>query len=189
MSKITVFTHLSADGFFAGPNGEIDWFKAIPKDKDYDDFTHDQSSSGNALIFGRKTYEVMKNYWPTPEAIKTDPKMSEVVNNNTKIVFSKTLTRLDEGPNWKNLKLFHDIDPKEVLKLKNEKDMTILGSGTIVEQFANLGLIDEYELMIVPIVLGSGKALFKGVKKINLKLLEARAFKNGIVLQRYQPAM
>ncbi len=65
--------------------------------------------------------------------------------------------------------------------------MTILGSGTIVQQFANLNLIDEYSLVVVPVILGAGKPLFKDVKNMNLKLLDARAFKNGIVLLRYQP--
>jgi len=129
MNKITVFSHVSADGFFAGPNGEIDWFKAIRKDKDYDDFTHEQSSSGNALIFGRKTYEMMKSYWPTTDAIKNDPKMAEVVNNNPKIVLSKTLNNVAEGPNWKNIKLFHEIVPKAVLKTNDERDITIYRSG------------------------------------------------------------
>jgi dihydrofolate reductase len=188
MSKITVFTHVSADGFFAGPNGEIDWFKAIQKDKDYDEFTRQQSSGGNALIFGRKTYEMMKSYWPTPDAIKSDPQMAEVVNHNQKFVFSKTLNSVTEEPNWKNIKLLHEIDPREIRKLKDEKEITILGSGSIVQQFANLGLIDEYELMIAPVVLGSGKSLFKDVKQMHLKLLEVRAFKNGIVMQRYRSA-
>jgi dihydrofolate reductase len=96
---------------------------------------------------------------------------------------------VEEGPNWKNIKLFHEIKPKEIIRLKEQKgkDITILGSGTIVQQLANLGLIDEYQLMVVPVVLGAGKCLFKDVKEMNLKLLEARSFKNGIVSLRYQP--
>ena len=84
---------------------------------------------------------------------------------------------------------FHEIKPEEIVKLKEQegKGMTILGSGTIVQQLTTLGLIDEYQLVVVPVVLGSGKALFKDVKNTNLKLLEARAFGNGVVLLRYQP--
>jgi dihydrofolate reductase len=97
---------------------------------------------------------------------------------------------VEEGPNWKNIKLFHEIKPEEIIRLKEQqgKDFTILGSGTIVQQFANLGLIDEYHLVVVPIILGTGKLLFKDVKKTNLKLLGAREFKNGIVLLKYRPA-
>ena len=131
---------------------------------------------------------MMKSYWPTPDAIKNDPGMAKVVNNSQKIVFSKTLKSVEEGPNWKNIKLFHEIKPEEIIKLKEQggEDFTILGSGSIVQQFANLGLIDEYQLVIVPIILAAGKPLFKNVKKMNLKLLEARSFKNGIVLLHYQ---
>ncbi len=96
---------------------------------------------------------------------------------------------MEEGQNWKNIKLFHEIKREEIIKLKDQegKDFTILGSGTIAQQFANPGLIDEYQLVIVPVILGAGKYLFKDVKKMNLKLLEARAFKNGIVLLKYRP--
>lgn len=191
MRKISIFIHVTVDGFFAGPNGEIDWFKVIMKDDEWDKYTHEQSSrSGNTLIFGHTTYEMMKSYWPTEDAIKNDPGMARVVNNSPKIVFSKTLQSVEEGRNWKNIILFHEIKQEEIVKLKEQegKDFTILGSGTIVQQFANMGLIDEYQLVIVPIILGAGKYLFKDVKKMNLNLLETRAFKNGIVLLKYRPA-
>jgi len=79
------------------------------------------------------------------------------------------------------------MDQGELRNLKREEDITILGSGTIVQQLANLGLIDEYALIVVPIILGEGKPLFKDVRKTNLRLVEQRAFRNGIVLLRYQP--
>ena len=191
MRKITVFNHVTVDGFFAGPHGEIDWFKVIKKDDEWDKYTHQQSAKlGNTLIFGHTTYEMMKSYWPTPDAIKNDPGMARVVNNSPKIVFSKTLQKVEEGHNWKNIKLFHEIKLEEIIKLKEQEgeDFTILGSGSIVQQFANLGLIDEYQLVIVPVILGGGKSLFKDVKKMNLKLLGTRAFKNGIVLLKYIPS-
>jgi dihydrofolate reductase len=186
MKKITVFNHVTVDGFFAGPNGEIDWFKVIKKDDEWDAYTHRQAQPGNTLIFGHTTYEMMKSYWPTPDAIKSDPGMAKAVDESPKIVFSKTLESVEEGPHWKNIRLFHEIKPEDIRKLKEKQDMTILGSGTIVQQFANLGLIDECSLVVVPIVLGAGKPLFKDAKTMNLKLLEAKTFKNGIVLLRYQ---
>ncbi len=131
----------------------------------------------------------MKSYWPTPDAIKNNPSMAEVMNNSPKIVFSKTLQSVEEGPHWKNITLFHEIKPEEVVKMKEQdgQDFTILGSGTIVQQFANLGLIDEYQLVVYPVILGAGKNLFNDVKKMNLQLVSSRAFKNGIVWLRYQP--
>ena len=174
MRKITVFNHLTVDGFFAGPQGEMDWFMGIKKDEEYEAYTHEQSSkSGNTLIFGHTTYEMMKSYWPTPDAIRNDPGMASVVNNSPKIVFSKTLKNVKEEPNWKNIRLFHEIKLEEIIKLKEQagEDFTILGSGSIVQQFSNLGIIDDYHLVIVPVILGMGKPLFKDVNKMNLKLL------------------
>src|SRR2546422_9314236 len=104
MKKISVFDHVSIDGFFAGPNGEIDWFKSIEKDDDFEAFTHESAKSESTLVFGRTTYEMMKGFWPTPEAIKMDPDMAKVMDESPKIVFSKTLQRVEEGPNWKNIR-------------------------------------------------------------------------------------
>ena len=188
MTKVSVFLHLTLDGFYAGPNGEIDWFKVIKKDAEYDDYTHGQSEARNTLIFGRTTYEMMKSWWPTPAAIAADPKMAAVVNESPKIVFSRKLKVVEEGPNWKNITLRHEIEPGHVRTLKTKGDLTILGSGSIVRQFANLGLVDEYALIVVPIVLGRGKPLFEGVEKTEIELLESRSFRNGLVLLRYKPA-
>jgi dihydrofolate reductase len=185
-NKIAVFNYITLDGFFAGPKGEIDWFKFIDKDVEWDSYTHNQVQQGSTLIFGRTTYEIMKSYWPTPDAIKFDPVMAKSVNESPKIVFSKTIETVEEAPHWKNITLFHEIKAEIIHKLKEKYDMTILGSGTIVQQFANLDLIDEYSLVLVPIILGAGKSLFKDVKTINLKLVEVKMFKNGIVLLRYQ---
>ena len=186
MGKISVFNHISIDGFYAGPNGELDWFYSLPHDDEWHKYTHSQAGGNSTLIFGRTTYEMMKSYWPTPDAIKNDPKMAKSVNESPKIVFSKKLKKVEEGSNWKNITLYHEINPKEIIKLKKNNDMTILGSGNIVQQFTNLNLIDNYFLIVVPVILGSGKSFFNDVKKMNLKLVEARSFKNGIVLIHYK---
>ncbi|RPJ78950.1 MAG: dihydrofolate reductase [Alphaproteobacteria bacterium] len=193
MGAIHVFNHISIDGFFAGPNGEIDWFYAVPHDDEWHKYTHSQAGTSSTLIFGRTTYEMMKSFWPTEEAIKTDPGMADAVNNSPKIVFSRTLNSVEEESNlpagkagWKNIRLLHEINPDEILKLKRKNDMTILGSGSIIQQLANLDLIDEYFLVIVPLILGSGKSLFENVNKTNLKLINVNSFKNGIVLMHYK---
>ncbi|HEV8118845.1 MAG TPA: dihydrofolate reductase family protein [Thermoanaerobaculia bacterium] len=188
MGKVSVFLHLTLDGFYAGPNGEIDWFKSIGQDPEYDAYTHGESEAGNTLIFGRTTYEMMKSWWPTPAAIAADPKMAAVVNESPKIVFSRKLKAVEEAPNWKNITLRHEIDPGHVRTLKAKGDLTILGSGSIVQQFANLRLIEEYALIVVPLVLGRGKSLFEGIEKSDVQLLESRSFRNGLVLLRYKPA-
>ncbi|MEJ2555924.1 MAG: dihydrofolate reductase family protein [Anaerolineae bacterium] len=186
MKKISVFNHVSVDGLFAGPNGEIDWFQAV-HDDEWDRYAQEHADlSRNTLMFGHTTYEMMKSWWPTPAAMQMDPDMAEVMNNSPKIVFSRRLKAAEDEPNWKNTRVFHQIDQGEIQNLRRKEDITILGSGTIVQQLANLGLIDEYSLVVVPIILGEGKPLFKDVHTTNLRLVEQRAFRNGIVLLRYQ---
>lgn len=186
MRKIGVFDSVTVDGFYAGPNGELDWFK---HDDELNEFSSEQAKSGDTLIFGRTTYEMMAGYWPTPDAMKTNPVVAGIMNSIPKIVFSKTLKAVREGPNWTNIRLLHEIRPEEIVKLKEQggRGIAILGSGTIVQQFANLGLIDEYRLLVHPVVLGAGKPLFKNVKRMNLRLLDTRTFKSGIVLLTYKP--
>lgn len=185
--KILVFIQVSADGFFAGPDGEIDWLHRIDPDTEWIDYSHEQAQKGTSILtFGHTTYDIMKDYWPTDAALEMDPDMARILNESQKIVFSKKLESVEEEPNWKNIQLFHEINRDELIKLKEKNDLTILGSGSIVQEFANLGLIDEYSLVVVPMILGKGKPLFENVKKTNLKLLESRQFGNGIVLLRYQ---
>jgi dihydrofolate reductase len=187
MRKITTFTHVSVDGFFAGPNGEIDWFHSIPKDDEFERFTHEASSSRSTLFMGRTTYDMMKSFWPTPEAAKTDPHMAEVMRNSPKVVFSKSLQSVEESRTWKNVELLHDVERERILELKQRSDITILGSGSIVQQLTSLGLIDDYTLVVVPVVLGRGKPLFKDVSRTALRLRDSKAFGNGLVVNHYSP--
>lgn len=186
MSAIHVFNHISLDGFFAGAGGEIDWFHSVPKDEEFDTYIHRQSKGGSTLLFGRTTYEMMKSYWPTPEAKQADPGMASAMNDSPKVVFSTTLDA-NEGRGW-NVTVARDIDRDAILRLKAQRPITILGSGTIVQQLTNLGLIDEYQLLLVPVVIGKGKPLFAGVQKTQLVLKSAQSFKNGIVVLKYAPS-
>ena len=132
---------------------------------------------------------MMKNYWPTPEAMRNDPEMAKVVNNGEKIVFSRKLENVEEGPNWKNVSLLKEINVDNITKLKKKKgkDITIIGSGSVIRQLTDLGLIDEYQLMVVPVVLGTGKSFFANVRQMDLELIESKAYGNGLVQLRYRP--
>ncbi len=187
MRKIIVFNLVTVDGLFAGPNGEIDWHNF---DDEMGKYSVKQMKSLGALIFGKTTYELMASYWPTLDGIKSEPVVAGIMNNIPKMVFSKTLKEVKDGPIWKNVTVFREIKPEEFIKMKEQegRDIAIFGSGTIVQQFTNLGLIDEYRLIVNPLILGEGKPLFKDIKnKINLKLINTRVFKNGNVLLCYQP--
>ncbi len=133
------------------------------------------------------TYELMASYWPTPDAIKNVPIVAEGMNNADKIVFSRTLKKAE----WNNTRLVKDNIVEEIKRMKQMpgKDMTLLGSGSIVTQFAQQGLIDEYQIMVDPVVLGDGTPIFKGLKHtLNLKLTATRTFRSGVVLLSYQLA-
>jgi len=183
MRRLGVFNLVTLDGYFAGPGGDISWHNP---DQEFQELANEASNSGNTLLFGRVTYELMAGYWPTPEAIKEDPVVARGMNSAEKIVFSRTLKSAD----WANTRLVKDDMPAEVRRLKegSGKGLTILGSGSLVAQLAQEGLIDEYQVLLVPVVLGRGKTMFEGVKdRLPLKLVSSRTFKNGTVLLDYEP--
>jgi dihydrofolate reductase len=186
MSKLSVFENVTLDGYFSGPNGDISWAHRSD-DEEWNKFVEENASSGEGiLLFGRVTYDLMVQYWPTPQAAKNDPIIAERMNNFQKIVFSRTLDK----PAWKNTTVVKGDIESEIQRLKDDgKDMTILGSGSIVSQLAQAGLIDEYQLSINPVVIGKGRTVFEGVKdKFNLKLTKTRNFKNGNVVLLYERA-
>ena len=184
MRKLIVFNHVSLDGYFTDVNGDMSW--AHKNDAEWNTFVEENASSGGELLFGRITYELMVSYWPTPHAIKNDPTIAERMNNLPKVVFSRTLDKAS----WNNTKLVKGDMAAEIRKMKKEpgKDMVIFGSGSIVTQLAQEGLIDEYQMVVNPIVLGKGRTMFDGIKeKLTLKLTKTRIFGNGNVLLCYEP--
>jgi dihydrofolate reductase len=183
MRKVTVFNFVTLNGCFKGPKGDISWHRHGAEENEY---AVEGLKSGNTLLFGRVTYKMMASYWPTPIAIKNSPIVAEGMNNADKIVFSRTLKKVE----WNNTRLVKSNMVKEIKKMKqmSGKDMTLLGSGNILTQLANQGLIDEYQIMIDPVVISNGTPLFKDIKnKLNLKLTMTRTFKSGVVLLCYQP--
>ena len=179
MRKIIVSNYVSLDGFFAGPNGEIDWFVW---DEETEAYAKELAASIDTILFGRVTYELMVGYWPT--AATEDPIITKYMNNSPKIVFSRTLEKAD----WKNTRLLREIDPQEIRNLKEQpgKDLVIYGSGSIVSTLAQSGLIDDYRIFVNPVVLGNGKPLFVGLKeRFKLNLLSTKTFRCGVVLLHY----
>jgi dihydrofolate reductase len=187
LNKITVFNYLSLDGHYCGPNGETGWFQDIRADEEWSRFSQLNAGMGDTLLLGRRTYEMMRSFWPTPEAQELDPGMAKEMNGSPKVVFSKSLKESGEGPRWKNVKILPEIKKDEILNLKAAAagDLVVLGSGSVVQQLAALGLIEVFSLVLVPRVLGKGRPFFASVGEARLELLEERSFKNGIVFLRY----
>src|SRR6266498_1288588 len=179
MRKLIVFNHVSLDGYFVDSNGDMSWAKADRQDAEWDAFVAGNASGGGVLVFGRVTYDLMAGFWPTPVA-------AAGMNNMPKVVFSRTL----DHASWNNTTLVKGYLAAEMRKMKQAsgENMVILGSGSIVSQLAQEGLIDEYHIVVNPAVLGQGRTMFDGVKeKLRLKLTKTRAFGNGNVLLCYEP--
>ena len=186
MRKLLVFNSVTLDGYFSGPNGDMSWAHRPAKDTEFDAFVAENAKGGGVLVFGRITYELMMSYWPTPAALKNNPVVAEGMNNLPKVVFSRILDKAS----WKNTKLVKGDLAGEVRKMKKEpgQDMVIMGSGSIVSQLAQEGLIDEYQMVVMPVVLGQGRTMFDGIKrKLTLKRTKTRSFGNGNVLLCYEP--
>jgi dihydrofolate reductase len=185
MRSLIVFNHVSLDGYFVDKKADMRW--AHKQDPEWNEFVAGNARGGGVLLFGRVTYEMMASYWPTPMAAQNSPAVAERMNNLQKVVFSRTLDKAS----WKNTKLVKGDLVTEVRKMKQDSSegLVIMGSGTIVSQLAQEGLIDEFQIVVCPIVIGSGRTLFEGVKeKLNLKLTKSRTFGNGNVYTCYQPA-
>ena len=190
MRKVIVSNLVSLDGYYAGPNGEIDWFTGLA-DKEFESYAIDLISTADTMLFGRVTYELMASYWPTATPATDDPRIIDAMNSFPKVVFSKTLEKVE----WTNSRLVKSDVAEEVLRLKqlpaspsggSVKNMVIYGSGTIVSALAHKNLIDDYRIFVCPTILGGGQPLFKDiVDRIHLRLLETTRFGTGMVALHY----
>jgi dihydrofolate reductase len=194
MRRIVMFNRVTADGYFAGLDGNLDW--VVPEDE-----IDKEGAAGIAhtdtILFGRRTYELFEGFWPhaLDDSTATDPHrpgrrspamraMAIWINEATKLVFSRTLKNVT----WKNSRLLHEFDPREIQAIKRQpgKDMMIFGSGSIVSQLTQHGLIDEYQFVVSPTLLGSGRPLLSGVSKsLRVSLVEAKEYDSGNVKLRY----
>jgi len=188
MRKLILFLHASLDGFVEGPNGAMDigW---IAYDADLASHAKEILSTADTVIWGRSTYQMMHNYWPSmlsnPEASEHERKHAEWIEKTKKIVFSTTLDTVE----WNNSRLVKDHVEEEINKLKQKqgKDMVILGSPRFAHYLMQLDLIDEYKITISPVLIGSGLPLFQGIQeKTNLKLIENKTFTSGAIGLHYQ---
>ncbi len=187
MRKVIASIFVSIDGFIVGPNEDISWVMNNFND-DMAKYAGDLMNTMSEVLLGRRTYEIMSNAWPN-QTEATSPG-ADKMNNTPKIVFSRTLDKAPWGT-YDNARVVKDHVTEEIARLKQQpgKNMVIYGSASLVRNFTELGLIDEYQLLVHPIVLGSGKPLFAGLAHaVNLRLLCTEAFKNGVVVLYYEPA-
>jgi dihydrofolate reductase len=190
-----MFNWVTADGYFAGPDGNLEW---VVPDEGQAKAAAESIPGFDTVLFGRRTYELFEGFWrhavddaPTaPDPHRPGGRSREHravatwLNEMTKLVFSRTL----KGVTWGNSRVLHELDPREIETMKRQpgKDMIIFGSGSIVSQLTQHGLIDEYQFVVCPILLGSGRPLLSGVSKNSrLDLLETKQYQSGDVMLRY----
>jgi len=185
MRKIVSFMHISLDGFVAGLKGEMDWIKV---DEEIFDYVGKRISEGDTALYGRVTYQLMENYWPTagekPTATKHDIEHSKWYNKVHKVVLSKTMK--DAGLTNTKIISGNLSDKINEIKQKAGKDILLFGSPTATHSLIQLNLIDGYWLFVNPIILGRGIPLFVDTKdKTKLKLLTTRQFTCGVTELNY----
>lgn len=185
MRKIVLTEWVSLDGYTSGPNNDMSYVGEY-FNEEMGRYEGTIVDSGDTLILGRVTYDSFAGSWPhvpdNPNSSEDEKVYARKLNAMRKVVFSRTLASAD----WNNSEVWRDIDAQAIKKLKEQdgKDILIYGSASIVQQLTSLGLIDEYQVLVHPVLLGGGKSLF-GDAKASLKLVSAKPFSSGVVLLTY----
>jgi dihydrofolate reductase len=184
--QLSAFMHVSLDGYFCDPRGDMSFAHKPPDDTEWQEFVAENAAGSGVLVFGRTTYDMMAAWWPTPAAAKAMPEVAAQMNALSKIVFSRTLRSAD----WNNTTLIKNDLVGTISRMKAEPgpDMAILGSGSVVTQLAGAGLIDTIQIVVNPVALGGGTSFLAGLRQpLNLTLTHARTFGNGSAVLCYAP--
>jgi dihydrofolate reductase len=189
MRRVIASMNVTLDDFMSGTNGELDWHFPL-WNEEMAAYAFEELNGADTIILGRITYQAMASYWPAAatqkESTRHDMAFANLMNDRTKIVFSKTLKKAA----WKNTKLVHGDVAKEIAALKQQRggDMIVYGSGSIVTALIQSGLVDEYQVWIHPVVIGNGVPFFKDMRsRLDLKLLRTKRFASGVIILYYEP--
>jgi dihydrofolate reductase len=184
MRRLFLFMNVSLDGYFEGPGHDISFFNA--RDDHFEPFSPEQGQEVDTILFGRKTYGLMKAFWPKPQAAQAAPEIAKFMNENHKVVASHRAFE----PGWSKVTVISNNVTGEVQKLKEQpgKNIIMFGSNNLCVSLMQAGLVDEFQILVAPIALGEGTSLFAGLsKRADLVLTETRQFKSGKILLTYEP--
>lgn len=184
MRNLSAFMNVTLNGYVSDSDRDMSWAHA--QDAEFNSFVADNAKGGGDLLLGRVTYDMMAAWWPSPQAAQTMPDVAEGMNRMPKWVASRTLTQ----PGWANTQVLQGDLPEAVRKLKmaSGPDIAIPGSGSVVAQLAEIGLLDEIQIVVNPVALGAGRAFLEGVTgELDFELAGSRVFANGKVFLRYTP--
>jgi dihydrofolate reductase len=188
MRKIVATEFYTLDGLMSDPEDRMEWVLGTFNAEmgQYEGGIYD---SADTLLLGAVTYKIFEGYWPNaaddPNTAPGEVEMAHKMNQIRKIVYSKSIRTVT----WQNSELRPEIDAAELQRMKQApgKDMIVVGSASIVQQLTDLGLVDEYHLLLHPVILGKGKPLFKGIREgRSLALVGTEDFGNGVVLLKYK---
>lgn len=175
---------VSLDGFFEGPDHDLSWHNA--DNDEFADFANEQTASVGGILFGRRTYDMMADFWPKPIGEEADPTTAKLMNQAQKYV----VTHHSFESEWENTEVITtDVQEKiQELKAQNNKDLAVFGSSNLCLTLLEAKLLDELRIMVNPVVIGSGTPLFHGYKyRLKFQLIDSRPFKSGNVLLTYKP--
>jgi dihydrofolate reductase len=180
MRKIMYYVHQSLDGFIEGPNGEFDWAQLGPELSDYSLSLADRADT---FLYGRTVWGVMSSYWPNAESMNPDEHalaFAPIWRTTLKVVLSTTL----ESADW-NTRIVRTAEEIKAIKAEPGKDILLTGSASVAAALAELGLVDEYHVIVHPVVLGGGKPGYRPADGRELRLAETRSFDGRTVLLRH----
>lgn len=188
MRKLVVFLHSSLDGFVEGPQGAMDigW---ITYNHELEGFANEVLQTADTIVWGRKTYEMMYDYWPTvpsnENASEHELNHAKWIENVEKVIFSKALNSVD----WHNSRLVKKNVKDEIIHMKQQegKDIVVLGSPRFAHYLMQLDVVDEYKITVSPILIGKGLPLFQNIhEQVDLKLIDSQTFESGALGLIYQ---
>jgi dihydrofolate reductase len=180
MRKLNVFESISVDGYFVDAAGDMSWAHAGQEDPEFAAWVGGNANQGGELLFGRNTYQIMEAFWPTPAAAQQMPEVARGMNAARKYLASRTVQ-----PAWSNTRLLKGelTDAVRELKAQDGPTITVLGSGSVVAQLGEAGLVDQYMFVTIPVSLGAGRTVFSKGRK--LRLVDHRAFRCGNLAATY----
>lgn len=181
MRKTSLFMMITTNGFFEAPGHDLSWHNA--GSETFQKFAVENLAGTDTLIFGRRTYDMMAEYWPSEQGVQDDPATAKYMNETRKVVF--THTPLENT--WQNVEVSDDVRVKmTVLQSEQGGEIAVLGSSNLCITLLSEGLLDELRLMVNPLAIIAGTTLFDGIdRQYDFDLTATRAFDDGNVLLTY----
>jgi dihydrofolate reductase len=181
MRKIFLFINTSLDGYFEAPGHDLSWATAS-----FDAFSPEQGAKVDTILLGHNTYDMMKQYWPTPKAMQDIPQLAKFMNETQKIVPSHRGFQ----PDWKYTTVLTGDVPAQIKHYKSQpgKSMLMLGSNTFCVSLIEAELMDEFQIMVNPVAIGKGTSLFTGLsRRVPLELTNILKQDSGATLLTFKP--